>query len=43
MKLLPFTPFLKQLVKKSEHLSLARRCTIDIHGSADVRSAKAKK
>jgi hypothetical protein len=42
-KLLPFTPYLDSLVKKTEHLSLARRCAIDIHDGVDVRSSKAPK
>jgi hypothetical protein len=42
-KLLPFTPFLEQLAKKTEHLSLARRYTIDIHDGVDVRLSKVPK
>jgi hypothetical protein len=42
-KLLPFTPYMDRLVKKTEHLSLARRCAIDIHDGVDVRSSKAPK
>jgi hypothetical protein len=42
-KLLPFTPFLERLVKKTEHLSLARRCGMEINDGVDVRSSKAPK
>jgi hypothetical protein len=42
-KLLPFTPFLETLVKKTEHLSLTRRCGFEIHDSYDTKSLTASK
>jgi hypothetical protein len=41
-KLLPFTPYLKQLVKKTENLSLARRCGFKIHNGYDIKSNGSK-
>lgn len=42
-KLLPFTPYMERLVKKTEHLSLARRCGFEIHDGYDVKSSTAPK
>jgi hypothetical protein len=42
-KLLPFTPYMQRLVKKTEHLSLARRCGFEIHDGYDVKSTTAPK
>jgi hypothetical protein len=42
-KLLPFTPHMERLVKKTENLSLARRCGFEIHDGYDVKSSTAPK
>jgi hypothetical protein len=42
-KLLPFTPYLETLVKKTKHLTLARRCGFEIHDDYDTKSSIAPK
>jgi hypothetical protein len=42
-KLLPFTPYLETLVKKTEHLSLTRRRGFEIHDGYDTKASTAPK
>jgi hypothetical protein len=41
--LLPFMLYLETLVKKTEHLTLARRCGFKIHDGYDTKSFTAPK